>query len=165
MTNKALTRDKAKGITAADKDYAHIFSGFKGEEGDLIPILQKTQQKFGHIPQEAVQRISHFLKISENQIFGVASFYSQFRFNAPGRHSIKVCLGTACHVKGGEILCQALERELEIKPGETTKDRRFDLERVACLGCCALAPVIQINDDIHSRMTVIRLKEILGKYE
>jgi NADH-quinone oxidoreductase subunit E len=165
MTSKTLTRKRAERVAAAEMDYTRIFSGFKGAEGDLIPILQKTQEKFGYLPKEAVERISRFLKISENQIFGVASFYSQFRFTAPGRNSIKVCLGTACHVKGGQILCQALERELEIKPGETTKDRRFDLERVACLGCCALAPVIQINDDIHSRMTVIRLKEILGKYE
>jgi NADH-quinone oxidoreductase subunit E len=142
-----------------------MFSEFRGQEGDLIPILQKTQEKFGFIPKEAVRRISRFLKISENQIYGVASFYSQFRFTAPGRNSIKVCLGTACHVKGGQILCEAVERELDLKPGQTTVDGRYDLERVACLGCCALAPVVQINDDIYSRMTVIRLKEILDKYE
>ena len=153
-----------KGSTT-DKRYARMFSEFKGQEGDLIPILQKTQEKFGFIPKEAVGRISRFLKISENQIYGVASFYSQFRFTAPGRNSIKVCLGTACHVKGGQILCEAVERELDLKPGETTADGRYDLERVACLGCCALAPVVQINDDIYSRMTVIRLKEILNKYE
>ena len=148
-----------------NKDYSRIFSGFKGEEGDLIPVLQRVQEKFGYLSEEAIKRISLFLKISENQIFGVASFYSQFRFNAPGRNSIKVCLGTACHVRGGQILCEAVQRELDVLPGETTKDKRFDLERVACLGCCALAPVIQINDDIYSRMTVIRLKEILNKYE
>jgi NADH-quinone oxidoreductase subunit E len=147
------------------RDYIDTFSGFKGEEGDLIPILQKVQKKFGYISEEAIKNISRFLKISENQIFGVASFYSQFRFNPPGRNSIKVCLGTACHVRGGQILCEAVERELNISPGQTTEDKRFDLQRVACLGCCALAPVIQINDDIYSRMTVIRLKEILNKYE
>jgi NADH-quinone oxidoreductase subunit E len=165
MTTKRAVRKKAVRRSPAVKDYAAIFAGFRGEEGDLIPILQKTQEKFGFIPKEAVGRISRFLKISENQIFGVASFYSQFRFTAPGRNSIKVCLGTACHVKGGQILCEAVERELDLKPGGTTADRRYDLERVACLGCCALAPVIQINDDIYSRMTVIRLKEILEKYE
>ena len=165
MTTKRAVRKKTVRRSPAAKDYAGIFAGFRGEEGDLIPILQKTQEKFGYIPQEAVKLTSRFLKISENQIFGVASFYSQFRFTAPGRNSIKVCLGTACHVKGGQILCEAVERELDLKPGETTADGRYDLERVACLGCCALAPVIQINDDIYSRMTVIRLKEILGKYE
>ena len=148
-----------------DKDYIDIFSAFKGEEGDLIPILQGTQEKLGYISEEAIKHISRFLKISENQIFGVASFYSPFRFTAPGRNSIKVCLGTACHVRGGQILCEAVQREPDVSPGQTTKDRRFDLQRVACLGCCALAPVLQINDDIYSRMTVIRLKEILDKYE
>ncbi len=147
------------------RDYIDTFSGFKGEEGDLIPILQRVQEKLGYISEEAIQHISRFLKISENQIFGVASFYSQFRFTEPGRNSIKVCMGTACHVRGGQILCEAVERELDISPGQTTKDKRFDLQRVACLGCCALAPVIQVNDDIYSRMTVIRLKEILNKYE
>ena len=148
-----------------NKDHIDIFSGFKGEEGDLIPLLQEIQEKLGYISEEAVRHTSRFLKISENQIFGVASFYSQFRFNAPGRNSIKVCLGTACHVQGGQIICEAVERELDIFPGQTTKDQRFDLQRVACLGCCALAPVVQVNNDIYSRMTVIRLKEILDKYE
>lgn len=148
-----------------DKDYTKMFSGFRGEEGDLIPLLQRIQGKLGYISEVAVKHISRFLKISENQIFGVASFYSQFRFTPPGRNSIKVCMGTACHVRGGQILCEAVERELDISSGQTTEDRRFDLQRVACLGCCALAPVIQINDDIYSRMTVIRLREILNKYE
>jgi len=148
-----------------NKDYQDIFSGFKGEEGDLIPLLQKSQEKYGYISEESITYLSRFLKISENQIFGVASFYSQFRFDPPGRNSIKVCLGTACHVRGGQILSEALQRELDVLPGQTTKDRKFNLERVACLGCCALAPVVQVNTDIHSRMTVIRLKTILDKYE
>jgi NADH-quinone oxidoreductase subunit E len=148
-----------------NKDYIKTFSGFKGEEGDLIPILQRIQEKLGYISQDAVRHASRFLKISENQIYGVASFYSQFRFTKPGRNSIKVCMGTACHVRGGQILCEAIQRELDISPGQTSEDNRFDLERVACLGCCALAPVVQINDDIYSQMTVIRLKEILDRYE
>lgn len=147
------------------KDYVQMFSGFKGEEGDLIPILQGVQEKLGYISEEATRHVSQFLRISENQVFGVASFYSQFRFTPPGRNSIKVCLGTACHVRGGQILCEALQRELGISPGQTTEDKRFDLQRVACLGCCALAPVVQINDDIYSRMTVVRLKQILDGYE
>jgi NADH-quinone oxidoreductase subunit E len=146
-------------------DYVEAFSEFKGEEGDLIPILQRIQEKLGYISGEAIRHISRFLKISENQIFGVASFYSQFRFTEPGRNSIKVCMGTACHVQGGQILCEAVERELDVSPGQTTDDRRFDFQRVACLGCCALAPVVQINEDIYSQMTVIRLKEILSRYE
>jgi len=147
------------------KDYSQTFSQFIGEEGNLIPILQEIQRRFGYISEEAVRHISRFLRISENQIFGVASFYSQFRFTEPGRNSIKVCLGTACHVRGGRILCEALERELGISTDQTTEDGLFDLQRVACLGCCALAPVVQVNEDIYSRMTVVRLKQILDKYE
>jgi len=145
--------------------YAGIFSNFSGEEGDLIPILQRVQEQTGYLSEESLQRISEFLKISENQIFGVASFYSQFRFAPPGRHSIKVCLGTACHVRGGQVLADAIGRELKVMPGERTEDGRFDLQRVACLGCCALAPVVLIDNDIYSRVTVIRLKGILDKYE
>jgi NADH:ubiquinone oxidoreductase subunit E len=132
---------------------------------ELIPILQGVQRRLGFISPESVVRISRYLRISENQIFGVSSFYAQFRFTEPGRHSIKVCLGTACHVRGGATLLDMLERELEISCGETTPDRRFDLERVACLGCCALSPVVQIDSDIYSRMTVNKLTELLKAYE
>lgn len=147
------------------EDYVLVFSGFGGEGGDLIPILQEIQGRLGYISEEAVKNVSRFLKVSENEIFGVASFYSQFRFVPPGRNSIKVCLGTACHVRGGQILSLALERQLGITAGQTTEDKRFDLQRVACLGCCALAPVVAINKDIYSRMTVIRLKATLNEYE
>jgi NADH-quinone oxidoreductase subunit E len=148
-----------------EKEYTQLFSLFKGERGDLIPILQRIQERSGYISEESVCRVSRFLRISENRIFGVASFYSQFRFTEPGRNSIRVCLGTACHVRGGQILSETVERDLDISSGETTEDKRFDLKRVACIGCCALAPVIQINDDIYSRMTVIRLKETMDKYD
>jgi NADH-quinone oxidoreductase subunit E len=124
-----------------------------------------VQKKEGYITPEAVDRISGHLCVSRSHIFGVASFYSQFKFNPPGRNSIKICLGTACHVQGGDFLLSALKSEIGISPNETTADRRFDLERVACLGCCALAPVIMVNDTIYSNMSVIRMKEILGQYE
>ncbi|NMC42468.1 MAG: NADH-quinone oxidoreductase subunit NuoE [candidate division Zixibacteria bacterium] len=153
------------GGAVSTHELPELLSGYAGEEGDLIPLLQAVQREYGFISEEAVGTIAPFLKISENQIYGVASFYSQFRFTPPGRHAIKVCLGTACHVRGGQILAEAVSRELDVAPGEATADGRFDLQRVACLGCCALAPVIQIDDDIYSRMTVIRLKEILAKYE
>lgn len=147
------------------KEVNELFSGFKGEEGDLIPLLQRAQERLGYISERAVRHISRFLRMSENQIFGVASFYSQFRFIPPGRNSVRVCSGTACHVRGGQILGEAVERHLGISPGQTTLDRRFDFQRVACLGCCALAPVIQINKDVYSRMTVTRLREIVQRYE
>ena len=148
-----------------DKKFTDTFSGFEGKQGELIAILQDFQEKDGYISEETVKRISGFLKISKSKIFGVASFYSQFRFSEPGRHSIKICLGTACHVAGGHVLGEAIQRELDVSPGETTENGRFDYERAACLGCCALAPVVKIGDDIHSRVTVNSLNEILEKYE
>ena len=135
------------------------------DRSSLIPLLQQAQKKKGFISPDAVRIIARRLKVSKSHIFGVASFYSQFRFNPPGRYSIKICLGTACHVRGGDFILKALESEIGIAPGETTEDKRFDLERVACLGCCALAPVLQIDDEIYSRMSVIKLREVLEKYE
>ena len=146
------------------QDYTALFEPFSGTPGDLIPLLQCVQAADGYISEQSTARVARFLRVSENVVFGVASFYSQFRFRAPGRHSIKVCLGTACHVRGGDILSRTLERDLEISAGETTPDQRFDLQRVACLGCCALAPVIQVESDIYSQVTVIRLREILEAY-
>ena len=108
--------------------------------------------------------ISSYLGISENDIYSVASFYAQFRFQRPGDHTIKVCLGTACHVRGGERIADSVERELGIKPGETTEDFKFSMERVACFGCCALAPVLVVDEDVYSRVTPVKVKEILDKY-
>lgn len=145
-------------------DYPELFTEFTGTEGDLIPILQRVQQEQGYLSAESLHSISRFLKISENRIYGVVSFYSQFRFTPPGRNTIKVCLGTACHVQGGQVLRESLEKNLGIASGETTSDERFDLQQVACLGCCALAPVLQVNADIHGKVTPSRLDEILGSY-
>ncbi len=127
-------------------------------------MLQSIQDRAGYLSPDSIAEVAKALHISENEVFGVASFYTQFRFTAPGRHTIRICLGTACHVKGGQKLLEALERELKIKTGETTTDGLFDLQRVACLGCCALAPVIQIDDQIYGRVTTARLKRILESY-
>jgi NADH-quinone oxidoreductase subunit E len=135
------------------------------DKSNLIKILQEVQREEGYITSDAVEKISTHLWISRSQIYGVASFYAQFKFNPPGRHSIKICLGTACHVQGGDFLLNALKSEIGISPNETTEDGRFDLERVACLGCCALAPVVMIDDTIYSNMSVIKLKETLSEYE
>ena len=132
---------------------------------NLIPILQDVQKELGYISPESVKDISRYLRISENQIFGVSSFYAQFRFTRPGRHSLKVCLGTACHVRGGATVLDTLENVLEVKCGNTTPDGRFDVERVACLGCCALSPVVQIDKRIYSRVAVNKLSELLKFYE
>jgi NADH-quinone oxidoreductase subunit E len=135
------------------------------ERDELIPILQNVQRAYGYVGAESVRAVSRYLRITENQIYGVSSFYAQFRFTPPGRHSVRVCLGTACHVKGGATVLEVLERGLGITCGEVTPDGRFDLERVACLGCCALSPVVQIDGEIFSRVTVNKLTELLKNYE
>lgn len=136
---------------------------FKGERGDLIPILQRVQDLFGYLRPDAIRHISRWLKISENEIFGVATFYAQFRFHPPGQHHIKVCLGTACHVRGGEQILVMAQQRLGIKTGETTADGKYDLDRVACLGCCALAPVVAFDGRIHSQMSVLKIQKILDE--
>ncbi len=142
-----------------------ILAQYGRKPDELIPVLQGVQKEYGYISQGSISAISRYLRISENRIYGVSSFYAQFRFTEPGRHSIRVCLGTACHVRGGATLLDMLERGLEIGCGETTEDKRFDLDRVACLGCCALSPVVQFDRDIYSRMTVNRLTEMMKIYE
>jgi NADH-quinone oxidoreductase subunit E len=143
---------------------AEILNPYKGERGTLIPVLQQVQESFGYLSQEIVSQIAKFLKVSESEIFGVASFYAQFRFTRPGEHSVKVCLGTACHVRGGVRILDTLQRELGIEPGGTTEDYKFNLERVACFGSCALAPVAVIDDKVYGRLTTTKAKEILDQY-
>lgn len=146
-------------------EIARIVAEYGGEKGALIPILQKVQERYGYLSEEAVSRIAKLCRLSESEVFGVASFYAQFYFTRRGRHSIKVCLGTACHVRGGERIFDELKRELGVESGGTTEDNRFSLERVACFGSCALAPVVVIDKDVYGRMTVSRAKEILEQYK
>lgn len=126
-------------------------------------MLQRTQSVYGYLPAAAVRRIARWLKLSESEVFGVATFYSQFRFTPPGRHRLRVCLGTACHVKGGVQMLETLERRLEIRPGQTTADGEYGLERVMCLGCCALAPVMTLDETTYAQMSVLKLQGILDE--
>ena len=138
---------------------------FTRSRGDLIPILQKVQEAEGFLSPEAVAEISRFLDISENDVYSVASFYAQFRFTRPGEHTIKVCLGTACHVRGGERILDSMERELKIKTGQVTDDFKFGLERVACVGCCALAPVVVLDEDVYGKLEPVKVKDVLALYK
>lgn len=147
----------------ARETFDGIGQNFKGEAADLIPVLQRIQEVDGYLSADAIRRASRWLKVSESEIYGVATFYAQFRFHPPGRHHIKACLGTACHVNGGEQMLDVLERRLDVKPGETTPDGKYDLERVACLGCCALAPVVTIDDKAYSQMSVLKLQRLLDE--
>ncbi|MFA6003907.1 MAG: NADH-quinone oxidoreductase subunit NuoE [Elusimicrobiota bacterium] len=130
----------------------------------LIPMLQDVQANVGYVSREAMQRIARHLGLSTVKVFGVASFYNQFRFQAPGRFVIQVCRGTACHVKGSLRLLQNLQRELKVLPGQTTRDGVFTLEVVACIGACGLAPVICVNGEFHAGVTPEKLPKILAQY-
>jgi NADH-quinone oxidoreductase subunit E len=143
-----------------------ILSRFpRGERAHLIPALQAAQEELRYLAPQTVHAIAHHLGISASEAYGVASFYAQFRFHPPGRHSVKVCLGTACHVRRGDLIFETFERELGIHNEETTPDGEFDLERVACFGCCALAPVVVVDEDTHARMKTTGVKKLLKKYK
>lgn len=128
---------------------------------DLIPLLQDVQEACGFLPHDALVRIGHHLHLPVSKIYGVATFYNQFRFHAPGRFHIQVCRGTACHVKGSAAVLEALKRALGIEPGQTSRDGLFSLEVVACIGACGLAPVISVNGTFHAGVTPDSVRRIL----
>jgi len=150
-------------MAVPDDPLASVAREHRGKPGDLIPVLQKTQAAYGYLPRDAIRRISRWLKVSESEVYGVATFYAQFRFTPPGKHHVRVCLGTACHVKGGGHMLEVVERRLGIHPGETSPDGSYDLERVACIGCCALAPVVTIDSKTLAQMTVLKLEGLLDE--
>jgi len=142
-----------------------VLRRFGRKRGNLIPILQKVQERLGYLPREAMIEIAKFLKIPEIDVYGVVTFYNQFRLNPPGRHSIRVCLGTACHMKGGYISLDAWKRRLEIDRGETTPDREFDLDTVACVGCCTMAPVTVVDNKPEGKVEPTKVDGILLAFE
>jgi NADH-quinone oxidoreductase subunit E len=142
-----------------------LLDEWRGQKGSLIPLLQQTQELFGYLPQDAMQQIAAAAGQSPAQVYGVATFYAQFRFEPTGKHIIKICHGTACHVVGVDLLDTTLQNELGIGPGQTTADGLFTLEQVACLGCCSLAPVMMIDDEVYGRLTGGKLKKALRKYK
>jgi len=128
---------------------------------DLIPLLQKIQDEFGFLSEEIITRVGAYLSISVNKIYGVATFYDNFRFGPVGRYHIRLCHGTACHVAGSSTLLQELEKQLKIKSGETDKEGLFSLEVVSCVGACGLAPLIEINGEYFTGLTLAKLNEVL----
>jgi NADH-quinone oxidoreductase subunit E len=130
----------------------------------LIPILQDIQEIYGYLPEEEMKRVSGHARLPMSRIYGVATFYNQFRLQPLGKHVIRVCRGTACHVKGSLDLLQTLEHELGIKAGETTRDLLFTIETVACIGACSIAPVICIDNEFYGGLTVKSLKNILKSF-
>jgi NADH-quinone oxidoreductase subunit E len=143
---------------------AEILGRYKKEKKNLIPLLQEVQTRLGYLPRKALKEIADFLKMPAVEVWGVATFYNQFRFVPLGKYHTTVCMGTACHLAGGRLILEALERELGIKVGETAEDGNFSLGRVACIGCCMLAPVVVIKDKIHPKMTPFKVEEALIPY-
>ncbi|OGD19144.1 MAG: hypothetical protein A2W03_05920 [Candidatus Aminicenantes bacterium RBG_16_63_16] len=145
----------------ADKSSPVVLDKVRKRRKALIPLLQKAQEDERYLSTESIKLISRKLKISENEVYGVATFYTQFRFRPPGQYNIKVCLGTACHVGGGQNFMEVMLTGKNINHGETTPDGKFSLERVACLGCCALAPVVVVNNEVYGRMNRVTFMQLL----
>jgi NADH-quinone oxidoreductase subunit E len=142
-----------------------ILSHHEGKRDELINILQETQEQFRYLPEEAMSRIAEFLKIPVSEVYSVASFYALFRFSPSGRKTIRVCRGTACHVRNGSHILHEIEKRLGIKPGETTRDMEYTLETVACIGACALAPNISIDKETYGLVNSEKLEEVIGEYK
>lgn len=147
------------------KPLERLLKKYARQRGVIIPLLQETQKIYGYLPREALMRIAEATNTDVSQVYGVATFYSQFRLKPVGKHIIKVCHGTACHVSGAQRITEACEEFLDIPDGETTPDREFTLESVACLGCCSLAPVMMIDETTYGRLTDRETKRILKKYK
>lgn len=155
--NKEENKEKIDAFKSFVEDH-------KETQGALMPVLQEAQVVFGYLPLEIMQMISRILKVPMSEIYGVATFYSQFSFIPKGKNIISICLGTACYVKGAETILEELENQLGIKAGETTSDLEFSIDSTRCIGDCSLAPVILVNEDIYPKLKKEDVKEILKKY-
>ena len=155
-----------KEAAADSKKALEILSSIGQVTGDdLIPILQQIQNVYGYLPKEVLMEVAGRTEIAASRIYGVATFYEQFHLTPHGRHIIKCCRGTACHVRGGPNIIKAIQRTLAVVPGQTTEDMRFTFETVACLGTCFLAPVMMVNNDYYGHLTANKIKEILESYK
>jgi NADH-quinone oxidoreductase subunit E len=154
---KSKVQDAGSILVRVDK----VLDAYTQEKANLIPILQQVQQILGYLPEEALKRIAKYVGDPECNVFGVATFYAQFHLLPRGRNIVRVCRGTGCYVKGAPRIIEELEKLLGIKEGETTPDKEYTLETVACFGSCALAPVMVVNDKVYGRLTAEKAKEIL----
>jgi len=154
---KDMPLDKTKAVEISES-IGHITSD------SLIPILQQIQDAYGYLPAEILLEVSKQTGLAASQMYGVVTFYEQFHLQPHGRHTIKCCRGTACHVKGGREIAKAIKRELKVEEGQTTQDLRFTFETVACLGTCFLAPVVTVDRDYYGHMTRDRVRSIINKY-
>lgn len=146
-----------------DERLSAILSAYRGEKEELIPILQRVQSEFGYLPEPEMLEVARFTRVAESQVYGVATFYAQFRFTPMGRTRVMVCRGTACHVKGAQRILEEVEKQLGIKEGETTPDREYSLETVACIGACSLSPCLMIDKTVAAKMTPKKVEKLCGK--
>ena len=148
-------------LTTVDR----VVNGYLQESAQLVPILQDVQREYGFLPEEVVHRVAEWLHISLSRVYSAATFYSTFSLTPRGRHLIRVCTGTACHLRGSTKLLDVLQGKFELEDGQTSPDRRFTLKRVNCLGACALAPVVVVDDAYFDGMTPGKLLGVLERYE
>ena len=141
---------------------SEILSHYTGQRSELIPILQEAQERFRYLPEDVMKDIARFLRLSESTVFGVATFYAQFKFSPSGRIVVRVCRGTACHVRGGARILREVEKRLGMKSGQTTDDMEYTLETIACIGACALAPTMTIDKETHGQMTTKKVAEVFS---
>ena len=142
-----------------------IIDRYRGKPGGLIPVLEEAQVALEFLPVSVQKKIANGLNLPLSRVYGVVTFYSFFTMTPRGRHTVRVCLGTACYVRGGKAIAEALEKSFGIKEGETTPDRRFTYESVRCLGACGLGPVVVIDEEVHGRMKPGKIKDVLNQYE
>ncbi len=137
-----------------------LFAEFKGRKEEIIPLLQKTQNEYSYLPPEMISAIARFTRVPEGHVYGVATFYAQFRFKPKGRNHAMVCRGTACHVNGADQILSEIQNVLDIKEGETTADMEYSLETVACIGACSLAPCVMVNDSVEAKLNPKKVRKI-----
>jgi NADH-quinone oxidoreductase E subunit len=162
------TTTMSKGKRVSKKDltiFDRIITTYKGQRGSLIPVLQEIQDYYGYLPVEVQEIVAQGLGIPASEVYGVVTFYNFFTMVPRGRHTIKVCMGTACYVRGGKKILGRLERDLGVPVGGTTEDLRFSLDVVRCLGACGLAPTMMVDDDVHQRLKPAKLDNVLESYK
>jgi NADH-quinone oxidoreductase subunit E len=140
-----------------------IFSGFKGSKEEIIPLLQKVQEVYSYLPEHMISAIAKFIRVPESQVYGVATFYAQFRFTPKGKKHTMVCRGTACHVNGAPKILEEIESCLGIREGETTTDMEYSLETVACIGACSLAPCVMINETVEAKLNAKKVRVVFSR--
>jgi NADH-quinone oxidoreductase E subunit len=168
-----VAREKSDGVLEAQEEFTAeqwaavdtVMKKYKGKPGSLIPVLEEVQEAIGYLPKPVMERVALGLKVPFSEVYGVVTFYSFFTMAPKGRHTVRCCQGTACYVRGGKKILEALTDTLKIQPGETTPDRSFSLETVRCLGACGLAPVVVVDEDTHRQMKPSKISGVLEAYE